>query len=188
MTNAAQHQSPPAEYLSLSILKPPSQKRNQILQLQALPACDDLLAPPQDIAKPNALQIPSLLSRSLFAITRDTPHAYQAELHTDTNSGDVDIQDPRVYSAKKKSDPDMPSLYKALHGEHADQYMEAMKQEIQSLFQQSTWTTVRRSESQKSHQVHLVFHVELTSRWSSIQDQGEILRPRRLARRRGGLL
>jgi hypothetical protein len=48
-------------------------------------------------------------------------------------SGDVDIQDPCVYSAKKKSAPDMPSLYEALHGEHANQYMEAMKQEIQSL-------------------------------------------------------
>jgi hypothetical protein len=63
--------------------------------------------------------------------------------------GDVDIQDPRVYSAKKKSDPDMPSLHEALHGEHADQYMEAMKQEIKSLIQQSTWTTVPRCKAKK---------------------------------------
>jgi hypothetical protein len=74
---------------------------------------------------------------------------YQAELQTDMRSGDVDIQDPRVYSAKKKYDPDMPILYEALHGEHANQYMEAMKQEIQSLIQQSTWTTVSRSEAKK---------------------------------------
>jgi hypothetical protein len=74
---------------------------------------------------------------------------YQAELQTDMNYGDVDIQDPRVSSAKNKSDPDMPSLYEALYGEHAEQYMEEMKQEIKCLIQKSTWTTVPRSESKK---------------------------------------
>jgi DNA-binding PadR family transcriptional regulator len=46
-------------------------------------------------------------------------------------------------------DPDMPSLYEALHREHADQYIEAMKEEIQSLIQQSTWKTIPRIEAKK---------------------------------------
>jgi hypothetical protein len=74
---------------------------------------------------------------------------YQAELETDMKSGDGDIQDPRVYSAKKKSDPDMLSFYEALHGKHADQNMGVMKQEIRFLIQQSTWTTVPRSKAKK---------------------------------------
>jgi hypothetical protein len=61
----------------------------------------------------------------------------------------VDIKDPRVYDANKKSNPDMPSLYEALHGEHTGQYMEAMKNEIQSSIQQYTWTTIPRSEAKK---------------------------------------
>jgi hypothetical protein len=72
LTNAAQHQSPPAGYVSQSSWKPPSQKRSQILQLQALLGCEDLLAPPQDSAKQNAMQMPSLQIRSLFAKNQDT--------------------------------------------------------------------------------------------------------------------
>jgi hypothetical protein len=59
-------------------------------------------------------------------------------------SGGVDTQDPRVNTAKNKYDPDMLSLYQELHGEHADHYVEAMKQEIQSLIQKSAWTAVPR--------------------------------------------
>jgi hypothetical protein len=36
--------------------------------------------------------------------------AYKAELQTDLATGHVYIQDPRVYAAKKKDDPDSPSL------------------------------------------------------------------------------
>jgi hypothetical protein len=79
----------------------------------------------------------------------DSALVYKAELQTDMKSGDVDTQDYRVNGAKKKSDPDMPSLNEALHGERDDQYMGAMRKEIQSLIQQSTWTTVPRSEAKK---------------------------------------
>jgi hypothetical protein len=75
--------------------------------------------------------------------------AYKAELQTDLVTGHVDIQDPRVYAAKKKEDPDEPTLYQALHGEHAEQYMEAMKKEMQSLIQQSTWKTIPQTEAKK---------------------------------------
>jgi hypothetical protein len=57
---------------SQSRWKPPGQKRSQILQLQALPGCEDLLAPPQDITKQNAMQMTSLPSLSLFATTQNT--------------------------------------------------------------------------------------------------------------------
>jgi hypothetical protein len=82
---------------------------------------------------------------------------YKAELKTDLATGHVDIQDPRVYAAKKKDDPDAPSLYQALHGEHAEQYMEAMKKEIQYLNQQSTWKTIPRTEAKKVFKSTLVF-------------------------------
>jgi hypothetical protein len=36
--------------------------------------------------------------------------AYKAELKTYLATGHVDIQDPRVYAAQKKEDPDAPSL------------------------------------------------------------------------------
>jgi hypothetical protein len=75
----------------------------------------------------------------------------------------------------------MPSLYKALHVEHANQYMEAMKQAI------NLDHSVDKLSQEKYHQIHLGFQVEVTSRWISIQVQGDIMRPRRLARR-GGLL
>jgi hypothetical protein len=41
---------------------------------------------------------------------RDANMAYLDELHTDQDSGDVDIIDPRICAAKRKYDPDIPSL------------------------------------------------------------------------------
>jgi hypothetical protein len=53
--------------------------------------------------------------------------AYLAELHTDQDTGDVDISDPRVYAAKRRSDPDMPTFHEAMKGENAAEYIAAMK-------------------------------------------------------------
>jgi hypothetical protein len=138
LTNAEQHQSLSEGYLSQSRWKPPSQKRSYTRsnagQRQTERYENAFLAKSVTFCN-NSGHAPSM--------------AYQAELQTDMNSGDVDIQDPRVYSTKNKSYPNIPSVYEALNGEHADRYMEAMKQEIQSLIQKSTWTTVQRSEAKK---------------------------------------
>jgi hypothetical protein len=61
------------------------------------------------------------------------------------STGHVDIQDPHVYTKKRKDYPNSPNLYQDLHGEHGKQYIKAMKKDIQSLIQQSTWTTFPRS-------------------------------------------
>jgi hypothetical protein len=70
--------------------------------------------------------------------------AYKAELQTDNDTGLGDIQDPRVYAANKKKtyDEDFPNLFQAMSGEFAEQYLEAMKKEIQTLIAQKTWKTV----------------------------------------------
>jgi hypothetical protein len=52
--------------------------------------------------------------------------AYLSEIHTDQNTGEVDISDPRVYAAKRKSDPDMPTFHEAMRGDQAEQYFESM--------------------------------------------------------------
>jgi hypothetical protein len=58
--------------------------------------------------------------------------AYKAELQTENDTGLVDIQDPRVFAAKKNKnyDADCPNLFQAMNGEFAEQYLEAMKKEI----------------------------------------------------------
>jgi hypothetical protein len=73
---------------------------------------------------------------------------YKAELQTDNDKGLVYIQDPRVYAAKKKKayDEDFPNLFQATNGEFAEQYLEAMEKEIQTLIAQKTWKPVPRSE------------------------------------------
>jgi hypothetical protein len=56
--------------------------------------------------------------------------AYLSELKTDGDEGTVNISDPRVYAAKKTRDADKPSFHKAMHGDHQEQYLEAMKIEV----------------------------------------------------------
>jgi hypothetical protein len=75
--------------------------------------------------------------------------AYKAELQTENDTGLVDIQYPIVYSAKKKenSDEDCPNLFQSMNGEFAEQYLEAIKKEIQTLIAQKTWKTVPQSEA-----------------------------------------
>jgi hypothetical protein len=64
--------------------------------------------------------------------------AYLSELQTDWDEGTVKISDPRVYAAKTRY-ADNPSFHEAMHGDHQEQYLEAMKTEIASLLQQRIW-------------------------------------------------
>jgi hypothetical protein len=75
--------------------------------------------------------------------------AYLAELHTDQESGDVDISDPRIYADKIKYDPDMPSFHEAMKGANAEDYIAAMKTELKGLLSQKTWTTRPRTDATK---------------------------------------
>jgi hypothetical protein len=56
----------------------------------------------------------------------------------------VNITDPRVYSAKVTStDSDMPSFQQAMNGPEANEYIKAMKTEVQTLVEQRTcWESV----------------------------------------------
>ena len=72
--------------------------------------------------------------------------AYLAELHTDFDTGILNINDPRAYAAKtKQHDPDMPSFHEAMNGENVDDYVAAMKKEITQLVKQNTWEVMPRS-------------------------------------------
>jgi hypothetical protein len=73
--------------------------------------------------------------------------AYLSELQIDWYEGTVNISDPRVYVAKKTRDADNPSFHETMHGDHREQYLEAMKIEVASLLQQRTWNTTPSSES-----------------------------------------
>jgi hypothetical protein len=69
----------------------------------------------------------------------DANVAYLAELHKDQDTGYVDIFDPRVYAANRRSDPDTPTFHEAMKGEHAKEYVAAIKSEIKGLISQRTW-------------------------------------------------
>jgi hypothetical protein len=73
--------------------------------------------------------------------------AYLSELQADWYEGTVNISDTRVYAPKKTRDSDIPHFHEAMHGDHQEQYLEAMKIEIASLFQQRTWKSTLRSEA-----------------------------------------
>jgi len=66
---------------------------------------------------------------------------YFAEIQTDMVSGEIYISDPKIYAAKR-NDPYMPSFYETVRGEFAEQYLEAMKEEISCLISQKNWKTV----------------------------------------------
>jgi Reverse transcriptase (RNA-dependent DNA polymerase). len=77
----------------------------------------------------------------------DTELTYQAELHTDLDTGDINYYDAHAYVAKlKKSDPDNPTFSEAMSGPDAEFYIEAMQQEVQALMQQRTWQRVARKD------------------------------------------
>jgi hypothetical protein len=71
--------------------------------------------------------------------------AYMAELLTCSDTGLVDITDPRVYATKLRGkDPDMPTFQQAVNGSEAAEYITAMQLEIHTLMGQHTWETVDR--------------------------------------------
>jgi hypothetical protein len=73
--------------------------------------------------------------------------AYLSELQTDWDERPVNISDPRVYAATKTRDAYHPRFHEAMHGDHQEQYLGAMKIEIASLLQQRTWKSTLRSEA-----------------------------------------
>ncbi|KAI2495221.1 hypothetical protein MHU86_19318 [Fragilaria crotonensis] len=71
--------------------------------------------------------------------------AYLAELFTCSDTGIVNITDPRVYAAKTPgTDSDMPTFQQAMNGSEASEYINAMRLEIQTLVGQRTWEAVTR--------------------------------------------
>jgi hypothetical protein len=70
-----------------------------------------------------------------------------SELQTYWYEGKVNISDPRVYAAKKTRDAENPRFHEAMHGDHQEQYLEAMKIEISSLLQQRKWNYTLKSEA-----------------------------------------
>ena len=75
--------------------------------------------------------------------------AYMAELQTCSDSGIMDVVDPRVYASKllSKNDTDMPTFQQAMNGPDATEILSAMKLEIQTLKSQNTWVTVGRPKT-----------------------------------------
>jgi hypothetical protein len=76
------------------------------------------------------------------------------------DEGTVNISDTRVYAAKKTRDAYNPSFHEAMHGDHQEQYLEAMKIEIASLLQQRTWKSTLRSEAPHFLKSTLVFKLK----------------------------
>mmetsp|Transcript_26179 Transcript_26179/g.37213 ORF Transcript_26179/g.37213 Transcript_26179/m.37213 type:complete len:230 (+) Transcript_26179:1427-2116(+) len=70
--------------------------------------------------------------------------SYLATLHSDFDSGVIDVQDPCVYVTFKckQQDPDLPSYHEAMNSDHQDEYRDAMKLEIKNLIINKTWTLV----------------------------------------------
>lgn len=71
---------------------------------------------------------------------------YMAGLFTCFTSGQMDISDPRLYLAKKNAAnaADNPNWFQAMNGPNANEYIEAMKIEIDALVAQHTWDSVPR--------------------------------------------
>jgi hypothetical protein len=86
---------------------------------------------------------------------------YLVELHTDQqDTGEVNISDPRVYAAKRRSDPDMPTFHEATKGENTAEYVAAVKIEVKGLLNQKTWTTKPISEATKVIKYTWVFKLK----------------------------
>jgi len=82
---------------------------------------------------------------------------YQAELETDLDTGETNIVDPRVFAAKRRTDPDTPSFQQAMKGDDSEEYLKAMKAEIATLVQGKTWVAVPRTPD---------MHVLLKGTWA----------------------
>jgi hypothetical protein len=99
-------------------------------------------------SKPRYIDEAFLSSAVFMPLTGDGHEAalaYMAELQTCSDTGLMDVLDPRVYASKTpKNDADMPTFQQAMNGSDAAEYMTAMKLEIQTLKSQNTWVTVDR--------------------------------------------
>ena len=72
--------------------------------------------------------------------------AYQPDVMTDIQTGEINCTDPRAYAAKLKlHHPDTPTYHESLAGNHSREYKEAMKIEIRQLIKQSSWIPILRS-------------------------------------------
>ena len=83
---------------------------------------------------------------------QDQQLAYLAEIQTDYDSGIMNCQDPRAYTArtKKAFDPDTPNWHEAMHGPEAEHYIDAMKKEISQLMKIKTWKAIPRADVPKT--------------------------------------
>jgi hypothetical protein len=69
--------------------------------------------------------------------------AYLAGLSTSSTSVILNITDPQVYASKvSKHNADVPTYHQAICGPDANEYINAMKLEIQTLISQRTWESV----------------------------------------------
>ena len=66
--------------------------------------------------------------------------AYLADVFTCVDTGVMDVTDPRAYAAKLcGGDADTPTFLQAMNGPAANEYIKAMKLEINTLVAQRTW-------------------------------------------------
>jgi hypothetical protein len=79
------------------------------------------------------------------AINRQSFHGklcYHIELNTCLDTGIIEGCDPLAYLSKascKLHNKDNPTIFQALAGPHALEYISAMKDELETLVSQSTW-------------------------------------------------
>jgi hypothetical protein len=92
--------------------------------------------------------------------------AYLVELHSDQDTGEVNISDPHIYAAKRKLDPDMPTLHEATKGTHAEEYIVAMKTEVKGVLSQNTWTTRPRYKATKVIESTWAFKLKILPDWT----------------------
>ena len=66
--------------------------------------------------------------------------AYLAEVLTCSDSGFINIVDPRVYAVKVRGgNADNPTYQQAINGADSAEYLKAMKLEVDTLVGQRTW-------------------------------------------------
>ena len=72
--------------------------------------------------------------------------AYQAELKSDFDNGEVHCTDPWAYATKFKTyEDDNPSYNMAMNGESSIEYQLVIVKEIRQLIKQNTWCSIPRS-------------------------------------------
>ena len=67
---------------------------------------------------------------------------------TDTSlfTPDFLIRNPMLFKAKKGNDPDHPRMVEALSGQHRDEFLQAMLNEITELEHHGTWEVVKKAD------------------------------------------